>query len=189
MKGLFTHPDWLAQVRPSFSSDQKSWLMRPGPLTAGLRQIGQVRLDVISERPEGLSTDEAHPLSRPPRSAVWVREVLMSIDDVPCVFARSLTPLRASHGTWQGIRRLRNRPLADILYDEASIRRSAFEVARIQRHMPLHQTYRNLRLEQGTKPSSLLARRSVFWRDKEPLLVSECFLPAFWRMLFAYYKK
>lgn len=189
MKGLFTHPDWLAQVRPSFSSDQKSWLMRPGPLTAGLRQIGQVRLDVISERPEGLSTDEAHPLSRPPRSAVWVREVLMSIDDVPCVFARSLTPLRASHGTWQGIRRLRNRPLADILYDEASIRRSAFEVARIQRHMPLHQIYRNLLLEQGTKTSSILARRSVFWRDKEPLLVSECFLPAFWRMLFAYYKK
>ncbi|HEY7803704.1 MAG TPA: hypothetical protein VIC30_04630, partial [Orrella sp.] len=24
------------------------------------------------------------------------------------------------------------------------------------------------------------ARRSVFWREGEPLLVSECFLPAFW---------
>ena len=161
--------------------------MRPGALTLGLRQIGHVSLSVIRERPEGLSRDEAWCIERYPRSAVWIREVLMSINGTPCVFARSLTPLAASHGAWQGIRKLRNRPLADILYHEPSIRRSAFEVARIQRHMPLYGTYLQTRPDSGVAFPRLLARRSVFWKSGQPLLVSECFLPAFWRMLFAYY--
>jgi chorismate--pyruvate lyase len=161
--------------------------MRPGALTAGLRQLGQVSLCVIRERSEGLSRDEADGIKRALRSPVWVREVLMSINGTPCVFARSLTPLGASHGTWQGIRKLRNRPLADILYHEPSIRRSDFEVARIQRHMPLYGTYLQTGQNPGAASLKLLARRSVFWRNGQPLLVSECFLPAFWRMLFAYY--
>lgn len=187
MNHLFSHPDWLRQVPPSLSSTQKSWLMRPGALTVGLRQLGQVKLQVISERPEGLSQDEASGMEQAPRSAVWVREVLMTIHDTPCVFARSLTPLMASHGTWQGIRKLRTRPLADILYHEPSIRRSAFEVARIQRHMPLYGTYLKTQSNPSLALPTLLARRSVFWRGGQPLLVSECFLPAFWRMLFTYY--
>ena len=187
MKHLFSHPDWLRQVPPSLSSTQKSWLLRPGALTTSLRQLGQVKLQVIHERPEGLSRDEAGSMEQAPRSAVWVREVLMSIHDIPCVFARSLTPLMASHGTWQGIRKLRTRPLADILYHEPSIRRSAFEVARIQRHMPLYGTYLKTQSNPSLALPTLLARRSVFWRGGQPLLVSECFLPAFWRMLFTYY--
>ena len=187
MKHMFSHSDWLTHVPPSLSVSQKTWLMRPGALTNGLRQLGKVSLVVIRERPEGLSRDEADGIQRIRRTPVWVREVLMSINDTPCVFARSLTPLNASHGTWQGIRRLRNRPLADILYHEPSIKRTDFEVARIQRHMPLYDTY----LQTGRNPSlaspTLLARRSVFWRNGQPLLVSECFLPVFWRMLFTYY--
>ena len=187
MKHLFSHPNWLAQVPPSLSSAQKSWLMRPGALTASLRQLGQVKLQVIREGPEGLSLDEAGGIAKAPRTPVWVREVLMSIHDTPCVFARSLTPLIASHGTWKGIRKLRTRPLADILYHEPSIRRSAFEVARIQRHMPLYSTYLQIYPKRSLTLPPLLARRSVFWRSGQPLLVSECFLPTFWRMLFAYY--
>ena len=186
MKYLFSHPDWLARVPPSLSSSQKSWLTRPGALTSGLRQLGLVTLCVIHERSEGLSKDESAGIRRPPRSPVWVREVLMSIDGRPCVFARSLTPLAASHGTWQGIRKLRNRPLADILYHEPSIHRSDFEVARIQRHMPLYGTYLHTDQDPSLASPKLLARRSVFWRNEQPLLVSECFLPIFWRMLLAY---
>ena len=187
MEHLFFHSNWHTQVPPSLSNAQKSWLMRPGALTAGLRLLGHVSLHVIRERPEGLSRDESGGIKRVPRSPVWVREVLMSIDGTPCVFARSLTPLRASHGTWQGIRKLRNRPLADILYHEPSIRRSDFEVARIQRHMHLHDTYWQTHPKPSPASATLLARRSVFWRSGQPLLVSECFLPAFWRMLIAYY--
>jgi chorismate--pyruvate lyase len=174
--------------------------MRAGALTSGLRTMGSLNLEVIDEYACGLSRDEARCLKRPMKSPVWVREVVMSINGIDCVVARSLTPLVASHGVWQGMRKLRSRPLADILYNQRSIVRSAFEVARLNRVIPLNKTAKhilalnktaNLGLKKtGTlipgKSAShttnqiLLARRSVFWRNGYPLMVAECFLPDFW---------
>jgi chorismate--pyruvate lyase len=103
----------------------------------------------------------------------------MRLEGVDCIVARSLTPLRASHGVWQGIRRLRTRPLADMLYHDVSIQRSDFEVARLARRCALFQTVRRNLSTSAALP--LLARRSVFWRHGQALLVSEAFLPAFWK--------
>lgn len=118
----------------------------------------------------------------------------MSIDEIPCVLARSVTTLSASHGTWQGIRRLGRRPLADILYHDPGIVRSQFEISRIGRAQGLHGTVIRARplltasggddlCERVQAVATLLARRSVFWRGHQPLLVSECFLPAFWSLV------
>lgn len=183
MSKTFAHSPWTASPTPSFTQRQKSWLMRPGALTDGLRALGTLELRVLREFTAGLSRDEAHRLNLPINSPVWVREIVMHIDQEACVIARSLTPLEASHGVWQSMRRLRSRPLADILYHDRSITRSAFEVARVNRFIPIYKTNRdgikhavNMRTAQ-----CLLARRSVFWKASYPLLVSECFLPAFWR--------
>lgn len=164
---------------PVLSTIQKQWLMRAGALTAGLRTFGKLELRVLAEYAAGLTLDESSGLLRPARTPIWVREVAMSINGLDCVVARSVTPLNASHSTWQGIRRLQSRPLADILYNERSIVRSAFEVCQINRRMPIYKTC--LRVIENSAPAGkLLARRSVFWRQYQPLLVAECFLPAFW---------
>jgi chorismate--pyruvate lyase len=65
-----------------------------------------------------------------------------------------------------------------MLYHDASIRRSDFEVARLMRRSALFQTVQRNLVDKALLP--LLARRSVFWRYDQPLLVAECFLPAFW---------
>lgn len=183
-------PPWSQSPRPALSTTQKSWLMRAGALTQGLRTFGTLDLRVLAEYPAGLSQDEATGLKRTVRSPVWIREVAMSINGVDCVVARSVTPLIASHSIWHGVRVLRSRPLADILYHDRSIIRSAFEVCQLNRTMPIYRTSLKV-LEQdsrtGQRQSSparhpLLARRSVFWRQNTPLLVAECFLPAFWRL-------
>lgn len=113
---------------------------------------------------------------------VWVREVLMSVDGVDSVTARSLTPLPASHGVWQGMRRLRSRPLADMLYHDRSIQRSAFACARVDRGLALRKVVLGV-LDASARTETLWARRSVFWRGGRPLLVAECFLPGFWALL------
>ena len=181
---------WAKSPRPALSTTQKSWLMRAGALTQGLRTFGSLDLRVLAEYPAGLSHDEATGLQRTVRSPVWIREVAMSINGVDCVVARSVTPLIASHSIWQGVRALRSRPLADILYQDRSIIRSAFEVCQLNRNMPIYRTSLKV-LAQYTSPSEnqtsllrhpLFARRSVFWRQNTPLLVAECFLPAFWRL-------
>lgn len=155
--------------------------MRAGPLTSALRQIGTLELRVLSEQVRSATREDSHHLALPLRQPVWVREIAMRIDGIECIVARSLTPLRASHGVWQGIRRLRTRPLADMLYHDASIRRSDFEVARLMRRSALLTTVRRNLANKPTLP--LLARRSVFWRSGQPLLVAECFLPEFWKRL------
>lgn len=156
--------------------------MRSGALTSGLREIGSLRLRVLKEYSCGVPADEARCLRLPLKSPVWVREVVMSIDGIDCVVARSLAPLIASHGVWQGMRRIRSRPLADILYHQRAIVRSAFEVARLNRTIPLYRAACDVRgdylKQSGSAP--LLARRSIFWRNGYPLLVAECFLPSFW---------
>lgn len=155
--------------------------MRPGALTAGLRQLGKMDLRVLSEYAQGVPLDEARAMGLSVMSPVWVREILMSVDGVDSVVARSLTPLQASHGVWQGMRRLRTRPLADMLYHDRSIKRSPFACRRLASPVPFYATARAV--QQDTDAGALWARRSTFWRYGQPLLVAECFLPGFWRLL------
>ena len=121
-------------------------------------------------------------LKRTPRTPIWSREIIMAINGTDSVFARSFTPLQASHGLWQGMRRLQTRPLADMLYHDAQITRSRFFACRLTDQQPL---YRSARLFLGAAcppATKMLARCSVFWRLGQPLLVAECFLPDFWQL-------
>lgn len=173
---------WTPFPRPGLGRVQKHWLFRPGALTAGLRQLGQVQLRVINEQAIGLHPAEAWMLQRPVHSPIWIREIMMSIDGVDSVFARSFTPLLASHGLWQGMRRLRSRPLADMLYHDPQITRSPFFSCRLHEQNPLYGTAQRIMGAQRPPAHKLLARCSVFWRGGEPLLVAECFLPEFWAL-------
>ena len=173
-----TDQRWRRTPPPALSHTQKDWLMRPGALTSALRQVGKLELRVLTEKVRSLPREDSRLVGLPAGQPVWVREIAMRLDGVDCIVARSLTPLRASHGVWQGIRRLRTRPLADMLYHDVSIQRSDFEVARLARRSALLQTVRHNLSFPAARP--LLARRSVFWRNGQALLVSEAFLPAFW---------
>jgi len=172
---------WCDAVVPSLSIQQKHWLLRPGALTDGLRRLGRLDLRVIREYSCGAPPDEAAGLHLSARTPVWVREIVMSVDGTDVVAARSLTPLAASHGVWQGIRRLRSRPLADMLYHDHSITRSPFAIARLCAPLAFYAALRRHPDSETIAPHhKLLARRSVFWRYGQPLMVAECFLPSFW---------
>lgn len=173
---------WMASPSPCFTRQQKYWLFRPGALTAGLRRLGQVQLRVINEQATGLPPAEAWMLQLEPRSPIWVREILMSINGVDSVFARSFTPLGASHGLWQGMRKLRTRPLADMLYHDPQITRSPFFACRLNEQQPFYRTAERIFGTQRPPAQKLLARCSVFHRLAQPLLVAECFLPEFWAL-------
>jgi len=179
-------PGWLSRPPPKLDPVQKYWLSRPGPLTEGLRRQGEVRIQVVGEFAEVVSTDEARTIRKAANTVVWVREICMSIDGTPAVVARSITPLDAAQSVWQAVRRLRTRPLADILYLDPAIVRSVFESCIAKSPMPIFKAV--VRADQLPSPSlsRLPTRRSVFWKNGQPLQVTECFLPAFWSQLLKY---
>lgn len=176
---------WRQHPPAQLSITQKQWLTRHGALTDGLRSLGHLKLVVLDERSQKPAIDEALCLQLPPNQAAWIREVVMSIDGIPCVVARSLTDKQSSTGVWRGIRQLGTRPLADMLYNDAKVRRSSFCFTKVRRTQGLAQTlsnWHNAGLCHQYRPE-LLARRSLFICQVKRLLVSECFLPSFWQLI------
>lgn len=189
---------WTTRPGPRLTRAQREWVSCGGALTAHLSAFGSVSVRVIRESVAAPWRDESGAMQTlPDRSMastgwrsqraiprVWSRDVAISVGGTDCVLAHSVTPLRASRGPWQAMRRLRTRPLADLLYDDSRVCRS-FLVSRYlpasARRDPLHRLLKNA--GHPLAHSALVARRSVFERHGEPLLITECFLPAFWEML------
>jgi chorismate lyase len=175
---MLTNPSdahWRVAPRASLSAHQKDWLTRGGSLTAHLRTLGRVTVEVTREAVDTPWRDESHALGITPRTPVWTREVALKVDDVPFVVAHSIVPLEHSGGIWQSMRRLRTRPLAELLYSDSSVSRSVLVNRRITARHPLHRLA-------GTH-RALVARRSVFERHHAPLMVTECLLDALWLRL------
>jgi chorismate lyase len=174
---------WRVSPMPGFTSDQKDWLTRGGSLTAHLATLGAVTVRVTREVVARAWADEWAALAVTSRAPVWVREVVLSVDGTPFVAAHSVAPLAASVGVWQAMRRLRNRPLAELLYSDNSVARSTLVSRRLNARHPLHRLAS--REIDGAAPHALFARRSVFERHGAPLMVTECMLPALWARLAA----
>jgi chorismate lyase len=172
---------WRAAPRPAFTFDQKDWLTRGGSLTAHLRTLGAVAVRVTREAVALAWRDESDALAMAPRAPVWVREVVLEVDGVPFVAAHSVAPLASSRSIWQAMRRLSTRPLAELLYSDSSVTRSVLVSTRLTPRHPLSALAR--REIAGRAPHALVARRSVFMRHGEPLMVTECMLPALWAHL------
>ncbi|HEV3423495.1 MAG TPA: chorismate lyase [Paraburkholderia sp.] len=172
---------WRVAPLPGFTFDQKDWLTRGGSLTAHLRTLGAVAVRVTCEAVALPWADEHAALDIMSRAPVWVREVVLSVDGTPFVAAHSIAPLAASVGVWQAMRRLRTRPLAELLYSDSSVARSSLVSCRLTARHPLYRLA--AREISGASPHALVARRSVFERHGAPLMVTECMLPALWAQL------
>jgi chorismate lyase len=175
-----TGSHWRRRPSAAARAAQKDWLTRTGSLTRHLSTLGRVEVRVIREHAAQPWPDEAACLGISARTPVWLREVVLYVDGVAMVAAHSIAPLSVSRGVWRAMRALGTRPLAELLYTDAEVARSALTSRRLTARAPL---YRYARGFDASGARSLLARRSVFMRRDAPLMVTECMLPALWRAL------
>ena len=154
--------------------DIRRWLLDDGSLTGRLIDQGKGPFSVLRlyQGWEVPLPSERRLLGLPHRQMSIVREVTLRQGESHVVFARSVLPISSLSGRLAHLRRLQNRPLGAILFKNAGMRRSPFEVARLAGdcdYIPanLHQ------------PAPAWARRSRFTVDNQVLMVSEVFLQAF----------
>ena len=179
-----TASTWSDLIGPCATPDQRYWLSRPGALTVGLRSLGKLELTVLRERFLQPCPDERAVMRLPARAPARVREIQMTVNGVVCVVARSVLSRQGWAGPWQALRQLGGRPLADLLYDDPLVTRSVFQMAHLRSPHPLARlSDRHLEASPYWRHQSYWSRRSVFWRNGQPLLVAECFLPSFWELL------
>ena len=100
-------------------------------------------------------------------SVFFARDVLLCLDNIPVVWARSFC--RADAHAWHKVLNCGTRPLGEILFDDAfPLSRSAFEYARLSPNTPLA----------GYDGGAVAARRSAFSLEGNHLGLIEAFLPA-----------
>jgi chorismate--pyruvate lyase len=162
------------------AASERAWLLDDGSLTARLiasrrGSFAVQRLHQAWDRPR---LSERRLLDMSQRERALVREVLLTLDGQPVVFARSLFPASSLTGPLRHLRHLRNRPLGAILFRYPDMHRSPFQLARVDGH----HSYLPRALRQD---EPVWGRRSCFVVAGRPLLVSEVFLAAFrpWRAL------
>lgn len=162
----------------------RRWLQAPGSLSARLAATGsQFSVQVLAQGHQALSADEARALGQGSQRKGYVREVVLRVDGVPRVFARSVTAHTDSLAAWRSVRGLGTRPLADVLFKRGGITRAPLAFAKLA---PVSTLKRHVAAswQQATGEAlsarMLAARRSAFVRRQAALLVMEVFVADHW---------
>lgn len=162
--------DWL----PTPSAAAAAWLSEPGLLTERLRACcaGQAGLVVVSEAEAPIAAEDAALLGAP-GNAAFVREIELTCDGRPWVFAQTLVP-QAMLARQRWLTSLGRAALGERLAQVPGIERGPLEYTRLTAGERLYG--RALR-DRSQPPAALWARRSWFAIDGQRLLVQEVFLP------------
>ncbi len=149
----------------------KNWLLATGSLTERLQsQCRQFSVSVIGQGEADLLEDEKQQLNA--QNEDWIiREVILSGDGIPWVFARSVLPKSELDGSLSNFSNLGNKPLGQVIFNDAQFERLPIQVTRLETTNKLLQRLSIV----SDKP--LFGRRSLFRYRQSRLLVAEIFLP------------
>jgi len=156
------------------------WLRAPGSLSRRLAMLGdRFEVQALSQRVGRLLSTEKRDLHAGGRHLV--REVMLRVDGVPLVWARTVVAARALRGPWRALRGLGTRPLADVLFRDPRVKRSALQPEFHRRGSRLcHRADAAWHAAAGAPwPSGVVhGRSSTFVRRGAALRVFEAFAPA-----------
>ncbi len=187
---------------------QRAWLTGEGSLTQRLRRASDsFEVVRLAQGRGGASSDEADCIQPPAfagqgrpgkqgqrvarrgaprRLAVLSREVLLSCDGSPTVFAHSVIDAAALRGRWRWLAGLGSRPLGEALFRDPQVRRGPLRFRQLRAPDRRYRAAAAALSARGLPvPRSLWARRSVFVAGGRQLLVTEVFLPAVASLPFA----
>ncbi|MBV2130114.1 chorismate--pyruvate lyase family protein [Arsukibacterium indicum] len=157
--------DWQLASAMALPPLLENWLLEPGSLTARLKSRARdFKLQVMQQQQQDLPAF-LQPLL-PEANICQCREVLMSCNSLPCVYAQSWLPLQAL-AALQPLAELGEQPLGEVIFQQTNISRGVVEVARVKLEQPFAATVAS---------GQYWARRSVFTIAGQSLLVAEVFL-------------
>jgi len=171
-------PTWLNRTdlfAEQLSDGMQSWLLKTPSPTKRLRQKFEdgFRVNLLSQDWQQPRFSEAQMLGIDVNEQVMVREVELLANNDKVIFGRSIFPSMTIEGRGGCLRELGNHSLGDIFDKDATLQRSGFEIAKIEKS---HVDYTKAADNLLHAPDFFWARRSIFYLYSQPLLVSEVFL-------------
>jgi chorismate--pyruvate lyase len=166
---------WISETKPPHCKQSiANWLYDHNSLTKKLEsQCSHFSVEIIQQvslTPNGLlSKCFEH------EDKILVREVFLFCDDKPVVFAQTEMPFSTLTDHQIKLAEIGEQSLGNILFQDPTMLRGQIEVTEFNKDSIFHQLADDLKQSVG---HSLWARRSLFYINNKPLLVSELFLPA-----------
>jgi chorismate--pyruvate lyase len=170
-------PRWTARLddcEPAAPPAAAAWLAEPGLLTDRLRACcdGEPGLSIVAELEAPLSAQDAAVLQAS-GNAAFVREIELTCDGRPWVFAQTLVP-QATLARQRWLSTLGRAALGERLAAVPGLERGPLEFARL---VPGDALFQRALRDRAAPPAALWARRSWFAIAGDRLLVQEVFLP------------
>lgn len=173
---MVAHVDWQS-LPPALSPALTDCLSEPGSLTARLIATGhRFAVQVVQQGDVSAYADEAAELNCPVGTRLHGRHVLLTLDDTPVIFARSVS--RIDCPEWSPVLARGSRSLGLTLFGEmpAALQRDALQYLALPAGHPLLQAA-HAAFSANPAASGWPARRCRFLMNNAPLLVCEVFLP------------
>lgn len=153
----------------------RPWLLDRGSLTRRIQaRCAAFSVRHVRQRHGMAMPSERRIVALKHHSRALLRDVFLYCGETPVVFAHSVLPAASLGGSWQNLGRLGNRPLGAALFSNPNVHRTPLRFKKLNRRDAL---YRLACAVLTDKPASLWARRSVFYLQGRPILVTEVFLP------------
>lgn len=153
----------------------REWLLDPGSLTARIKAVcTNFRVRVVGQGRVAGGLDEAALFGVRQGRRLLGRDVILSGDDAPVVFAHSVLLADDLHGPWHAIGSMGSKPLGAALFADPRIERRPLHYRKLREGHPL---YSAAQAALGMRLPPVWARRSLFCLRGAPLLVTEVFLP------------
>ncbi len=157
--------------------DLASWLQTRGSMTERMQQqcAGRLQVKILNQSWQCPTWEESQFLGIDLRSKVLSREVILLGNNIPWMYARSLFPHQLFQGEEKWIQHaLNSTPIGELLYRYPNMYRDEFQFAKVRQD---HWGYQRAKRYTNIPTDHLWARRSKFYLNKKPLLLSEFFLP------------
>ena len=169
------------QKKINAKSELRFWLSNRKSLSKRVKNIAQFQ--VIQIRPSNIKflKIEGEKFRNIRDGQLYLREVMIYADDRLVMYARTVTPKINLRGFWNGIKRLQDNPLSDIIFEQKVIKRSPFIYSRFSKNGDISKSVRN----SGHNDSNILvSRQSMFNYNNKSVLLTEVFFKNFEHLRF-----
>jgi chorismate--pyruvate lyase len=154
----------------------KLWLLDMKSLSYRIRNIAKLEIIPVDSRGSNIFLNEKKVFDNKKSEHLYLREVLIYADKLPIMYARTVLPSKYLRGFWHKIKKLKNKPLADIVFDRKIIIRSDFKFKKPSINDNFSRKIKMLNLK---KTKILATRQSTFKNKNEKAVLTEVFFNNF----------
>tara|TARA_B110000114_G_C14829652_1_gene292121 strand:- start:98 stop:622 length:525 start_codon:yes stop_codon:yes gene_type:complete len=154
----------------------KYWLLDMKSLSYRIRNIAKLEIIPVDSRGSNIFLNEKKVFDNKKSEHLYLREVLIYADKLPIMYARTVLPSKYLRGFWHKIKKLKNKPLADIVFDRKIIIRSDFKFKKPSINDNFSRKIKMLNLK---KTKILATRQSTFKNKNEKAVLTEVFFNNF----------